>query len=96
VRGLYGDGVWIKQENAGHYKCDINAMETSELNTILWAAMIGGLIVAIVYEGGGKTLLSGTAMVMTAPVLKGSSSLVVHSYTLETFDFLGLVTGRSK
>lgn len=95
VRGLYGDAVWVKQANQGHWIITINTMEVSELNTILSAAQLGDAILPIVYKDGFKTIRSGNFMVMDDPTLKISNTVVPHIYTLESSDFLGIIGGRS-
>lgn len=94
VRGLYGDGVWVKQMNAGHWQIVVNALETSEMNTILYQANLADLVLPLYYEVGA-TIRSGTGMVMTDPTLKVSNTVAVHTYMIETFNFLGSLTGRT-
>lgn len=95
VRGLYGDAVWVKQANGGHWILVINTMEISEMNTILYNAQIGDAVLPIQYKDGWKTTRAGNFMVMTDPELKISNTLVPHAYTLESADFIGTIGGRT-
>ena len=94
VRGLYGEGVWIGINNKGHYRIVINCLETSQMNTILFAAMLGDAIVPLYYEDGGTSVFSGNGMVMTAPTMQIAPNVVTHVYVIETFNFVGVLTGR--
>lgn len=94
VRGLFGEGVWIKINNDGHWRVVINTLETSQLNTILWAALIGDAILPLYYEDGGTTVFSGDGMVMTAPTMMIAPNVQTHAYVIESFNFNGVLTGR--
>lgn len=94
VRGIYGESVWIKQNNDGHWTISVNTMEISELNTILHAAQLGDLKLPVLYEDGFGTVFSGNCMVMTDPEMKISNTLVPHIYVLESGDFTGSIVGR--
>ncbi len=94
VRGLFGDGVWIEINNKGHYRVVVSVMETSQQNTVLWVALTQSLILSLFYEDGGATVFSGKAMVMTAPTMMISPTVVVHVFVLESFDFNGTLAGR--
>ena len=95
VRGLYGDGAYISQQNDGHWKIMIDCLETSELNTKLHIYKQTNAVVPVVHEDGGKTVLSGTAMVMNDPTLGIQNTVQVHTWILETMDFKGTIGGRS-
>lgn len=95
VRGLYGDGAYISQQNNGHWKIMVDCLETSELNTKLNVFLLTDAVVPVVHEDGGKTVLSGTAMVMNQPTLAITNNVQVHTWILETMDFKGSIGGRT-
>lgn len=94
VRGLYGEAVWIKQNNNGHYVLSVNTLEISELNTVLHAAQVGDAQLPVLYEDGFGSTFSGTFMVMTDPEMKISNTVVPHIFLLESADFTGVLVGR--
>lgn len=93
VRGLYGEGVWIKINNSGHWRIVVNCLETSQMNTILSQANENDLILPIYYESG-LTIRSGQGMVMTDPTLGIMPTVMTHVYVIESFDFKGTIAGR--
>lgn len=95
MRGLYGDGVWIDQMNEGHFLITVQAMETSQVNTSLHLADATSSKVKVYYTDGSGTTRSGDAKVKSQPSLKVSSSVVIHTWTLESFNFKGTIAGRS-